>query len=154
NMEGRKVNAWAARDESAILSPYSFHLSRKTCPEDVVSRVLFCGIDHTDLHQMRSEIHTTSYPLVPAHEVVGEVVELGSNVSKMAVGDTVGVGCIVGSCGECSSCKSSIENYCSNRIFTYNDIYKGGRPTQGGFSSAMVVHQKYAKYNHTTFRYS
>ncbi|KAK3004713.1 hypothetical protein RJ639_018921 [Escallonia herrerae] len=132
-------------------------MTRKTCPEDVVLRVLFCGIDHTDLHQMRSEIHTTSYPLVPAcvyvsyddqiantqwHEVVGEVVELGSNASKFAVGDTVGVGCIVGSCGECSSCKSSIENYCSNRIFTYNDIYKDGRPTQGGFSSAMVVHQK------------
>ncbi|KAK7815068.1 putative cinnamyl alcohol dehydrogenase 7/8 [Quercus suber] len=140
-MEGRKVIGWAARDQSGHLSPYSFTL-RKTGPEDVVFKVLYCGMDHTDLHQMRNEIHSTNYPLVPGHEVVGEVVELGSEVKKFRVGDVVGVGCIVGSCGECFSCKSNIEQYCNNRIFTYNGTYKDGRPTQGGFSSAMVVHQK------------
>ncbi|KAK9284439.1 hypothetical protein L1049_023612 [Liquidambar formosana] len=142
-MEGRKVVAWAAKDTSGIPSPYSFTL-RKTGPEDVVFKVLYCGMDHTDLHQMRNEIHSTNYPLVPGHEVVGEVVELGSEVKKFKIGDMVGVGCIVGSCGECLSCKSNIDQYCNNRIFTYNGIYKDGRPTQGGFSSAMVVHQRFA----------
>ncbi|CAK9167107.1 unnamed protein product [Ilex paraguariensis] len=142
-MDGRKVIGWAARDTSGFLSPYSFHL-RKTGPEDVLFRVLYCGIDHTDLHQMRSEIHTTNYPLVPGHEGVGEVVELGSKVGKFGIGDVVGVGCIVGSCGECLPCKSNMEPYCSNKIFTYNGVYYDGRPTQGGYSSAMVVHQRFA----------
>jgi cinnamyl-alcohol dehydrogenase len=74
--------------------------------------------------------------------VVGEVVELGSDVKKFRVKDIVGVGCIVGSCGECFSCKSNEEQYSNHRILTYNVTYKDGRPTQGGFSSAMVVHQK------------
>ncbi|OVA02054.1 Alcohol dehydrogenase superfamily [Macleaya cordata] len=116
---------------------------RKTGPEDVGLKVLYCGIDHTDLHQMKNEMHMTNYPLVPGHEVVGEVVELGSQVKKFKVGDLVGVECIIGSCGECSCCKSNMEQYCSGRILTYNGIYKDGKPTQGGFSSTMVVHQKY-----------
>ncbi|KAJ7952807.1 Cinnamyl alcohol dehydrogenase [Quillaja saponaria] len=141
-MDGRKVVAWAARDTTGFLSPYSYTL-RKTGSEDVVFKVLFCGIDHTDLHQMRNEIHSTNYPLVPGHEVVGEVVELGSEVKKFKIGDIVGVGCLVGSCGECLSCKSSMEQYCDSRVLTYNDIYKDGSSTQGGFSSAMTVHQRF-----------
>nr|WMI51973.1 ADH29 [Litsea cubeba] len=115
----------------------------KTGPEDVAFKVLYCGVDHTDLHQMRNEMHMTTYPLVPGHEVVGVVIELGSEVKKFRLGEIVGVGGIVGSCGECSSCTSNIEQYCSNRIFTYNGIYKDGKPTQGGFASAMVVHHKF-----------
>ncbi|XP_062155436.1 probable cinnamyl alcohol dehydrogenase [Alnus glutinosa] len=141
-MEGTRVIGWAARDSSGHLSPYSFTL-REAGPEDVVFKVLYCGMDHTDLHQMRNEIHSTNYPLVPGHEVVGEVVELGSDVKKFRVKDIVGVGCIVGSCGECFSCKSNEEQYCNHRILTYNGTYKDGRPTQGGFSSAMVVHQRF-----------
>ncbi|KAE7999658.1 hypothetical protein FH972_004064 [Carpinus fangiana] len=120
-----------------------FWRAREPGPEDVVFKVLYCGMDHTDLHQMRNEIHSTNYPLVPGHEVVGEVVELGSDVKKFRVKDIVGVGDIVGSCGECLSCKSNEEQYCNNRIVTYNGTYKDGRPTQGGFSSAMVVHHKF-----------
>ncbi|XP_058081226.1 probable cinnamyl alcohol dehydrogenase [Magnolia sinica] len=138
----RRVEGWAARDTTGILSPYSFTL-RKTGAEDVAFKVLYCGVDHSDLHQMRSEVQTTNYPLVPGHEVVGEVVEVGPEVKKIKVGDLVGVGCIIGSCGECSSCKSNLEQYCSNRIFTYNGIYKDGKPTQGGYATAMVVHQKF-----------
>ncbi|XXG57062.1 hypothetical protein AAC387_Pa03g4310 [Persea americana] len=138
----RKVVGWAARDTTGILSPYFFTL-RKTGTEDVAFKVLYCGVDHTDLHRMRNELHMTTYPFVPGHEVVGVAVELGSKVKKFRLGEIVGVGCIVGSCGECSLCASNIEQYCSNRIFTYNDIYKDGIPTQGGFSSAMVVHHKF-----------
>ncbi|CAI9263025.1 unnamed protein product [Lactuca saligna] len=141
-MEGRKVTGWAARDTSAILSPYSFHL-RKTGPEDVLFKVLYCGVDHSDLHQLKNEIHFTTYPLVAGHEVVGEVMEVGSEVKKFNIGDIVGVGCIVGSCGECWCCKTNKEQYCSKMVFTYNAINNDGSFTQGGFSSAMVVHQNY-----------
>ncbi|KAF5179322.1 Cinnamyl alcohol dehydrogenase [Thalictrum thalictroides] len=141
-MEEQCVTGWAARDSSGILSPYSFTI-RKTGDEDVNLKVLYCGIDHTDLHQMRNEIHMSIYPLVPGHEIVGEVVELGSAVKKFKLGDLVGVGCIVGSCGDCSACMSNMEQYCRNRIFTTNGIHKDGKRTQGGFSTAMVVHQKF-----------
>lgn len=79
------------------------------------------------------------------HEIVGEVMEFGSEVKKFKVGDIVGVGGLVGSCGECFCCNSNMENYCNVRIATYNGIYKDGSPTQGGYSSAMVVRQKYDK---------
>ncbi|KAL6220374.1 hypothetical protein ACLB2K_008130 [Fragaria x ananassa] len=141
-MEERKAFGWAARDTSGILSPLQFNL-RKMGSEDVVLKVLYCGVDHTDLHQMRNEIHSTNYPLVPGHEVVGEVVELGSEVKKFRVGDIVGVGCIVGSCGECLYCQSNMEQYCPKAIFTINGTNKDGSPTHGGFSSAMVVHQRF-----------
>ncbi|KAM1291695.1 hypothetical protein ACFX13_019078 [Malus domestica] len=141
-MEGRKAFGWAARDTSGILSPFSFNL-RETGAEDVMLNVLYCGVDHTDLHQMRNEIHSTNYPLVPGHEIVGEVVELGPEVKKFRVGDLVGVGCIVGSCGECSPCQSNMEQYCPNIIPTINGTNKDGSFTRGGFSSAMVVHQRF-----------
>ncbi|KAL5556922.1 hypothetical protein UlMin_039158 [Ulmus minor] len=141
-MEGRRVVGWAARDTTGVLSPFSFNL-RKTGQEDVVLKVLYCGVDHTDLHQMRNEIHTTKYPLVPGHEIVGEVVELGSEVKKFKVGDKVGVGCIVYACGDCPSCKSNMEQYCAKTIPTVNGIFEDGTPTRGGFSSAMAVHQRF-----------
>ncbi|RWR78054.1 cinnamyl alcohol dehydrogenase 1 [Cinnamomum micranthum f. kanehirae] len=118
-------------------------ISRKTGPEDVAFKVLYCGVDHTDLHQMRNMLHMTTYSLFPGHEVVGVVIELGSEVKKFRLGEIIGVGGIIGSCGECSSCTSNIEQYCSDRIFTYNGIYKDGKPTQGGFASGMVVHHKF-----------
>ncbi|KAF2302112.1 hypothetical protein GH714_032826 [Hevea brasiliensis] len=141
--EGSKVIGWAARDSSGHLSPHSFNL-RKTGEEDVVFKVLYSGVDHTDLHVVRGEIHSPNYPLVPGHEVVGEVVESGKEVKKFKVGDIVGVGCIIWSCGECLSCKSKMEQYCHERILTYNAIDKDGRITQGGFSSAMVVNQRWS----------
>ncbi|CAL2267616.1 unnamed protein product [Prunus armeniaca] len=126
-MEGRKAFGWAARDTSGILSPYSFNL-RKTGSEDVVLKVLYCGVDHTDLHQMRNEIHSTNYPLVPGHEVVGEVVELGSELGP------VENACLA---------NPTWSNIATTKIFTFNDTNKDGSPTRGGFSSAMVVHQRF-----------
>ncbi|KAJ0694705.1 putative cinnamyl-alcohol dehydrogenase [Helianthus annuus] len=117
-------------------------MCRKTGPEDVVFKVLYCGVDHSDLHQIRNEAQYTTYPLVPGHEVVGKVIEVGSDVKKFVVRDIVGVVCMVGSCGECMRCKTNKEQYCKNMVFTYNTIYKDGSFTQGGFSSAMIVHQK------------
>jgi NADPH:quinone reductase-like Zn-dependent oxidoreductase len=75
--------------------------------------------------------------------VVGEVVEVGSNVSKFRAGDIVGVGLLVGCCKNCNPCKADIEQYCNKKIWSYNDVYTDGKPTQGGFASATVVDQKY-----------
>ncbi|XP_050205633.1 probable cinnamyl alcohol dehydrogenase [Mercurialis annua] len=141
-MEGRRVVGWAARDSSGYLSPYSFNL-RKTGAEDVVLKVLYSGVDHTDLHQVREELSHTNYPLVPGHEIVGEVVEMGQEVGKFKIGDIVGVGGIIWSCGECLTCKSKMEQYCNERIMTYNAIDKDGKTIQGGYSSAMVVNQRF-----------
>ncbi|KAG7014961.1 Cinnamyl alcohol dehydrogenase 1 [Cucurbita argyrosperma subsp. argyrosperma] len=138
----RTVTGLAAKDPSGILSPYTYTL-RNTGPDDVFIKVICCGICHSDLHQIKNELGMSNYPMVPGHEAVGEVVEVGSEVSRFRVGDLVGVGCIVGSCSSCGPCNSDKEQYCNKKIWTYNDVYLDGRPTQGGFSSAMVVHQKF-----------
>ncbi|CAM0946409.1 unnamed protein product [Alopecurus aequalis] len=138
----KTVTGWAARDASGHLSPYTYNL-RTTGPEDVVLKVLYCGICHTDLHQTKNHLGASKYPMVPGHEVVGEVVEVGPEVSKYSAGDVVGVGVLVGCCRGCSPCKANIEQYCNKKIWSYNDVYTDGKPTQGGFASAMVVDQKF-----------
>ncbi|GKB24693.1 cinnamyl alcohol dehydrogenase 1 [Tanacetum coccineum] len=140
--EERKTTGWAARDPSGHLSPYTFTL-RNTGAEDVLIKVLCCGVCHTDLHQIKNELGQSNYPMVPGHEVVGEVVEVGSDVSKFNVGDIVGVGLLVGCCNSCRPCEADVEQYCNKKIWTYNDVYTDGKPTQGGFSDSMVVHQKF-----------
>ncbi|XP_042475293.1 probable cinnamyl alcohol dehydrogenase 1 [Macadamia integrifolia] len=140
--KGRTTTGWAARDPSGILSPYTYTL-RNTGPEDVFIKVICCGICHSDLHQIKNDLGMSNYPMVPGHEVVGEVMEVGSDVNKFKVGDCVGVGCLVGCCRQCSPCKSNIEQYCNKKIWSYNDVYSDGKPTQGGFAGAMVVDQKF-----------
>ncbi|KAG8368434.1 hypothetical protein BUALT_Bualt15G0045000 [Buddleja alternifolia] len=130
----RKTVGWAARDPSGVLSPYTYNL-RETGAEDVYVKVMCCGICHTDIHQIKNDLGM--------HEVVGEVMEVGSGVTKFRAGDVVGVGCIVGCCRNCRSCKSDIEQYCNKKIWSYNDVYIDGNPTQGGFAGAMVVDQKF-----------
>ncbi|KAL3814271.1 hypothetical protein ACJIZ3_015539 [Penstemon smallii] len=138
----RKTTGWAAKDPSGILSPYTYNL-RNTGPEDVYVKVICCGICHTDIHQIKNDLGMSKYPMVPGHEVVGEVVEVGSGVTKFRTGDVVGVGCIVGCCKNCRSCEKDIEQYCNKKIWSYNDVYTDGNPTQGGFAGAMVVDQKF-----------
>ncbi|KAG0483231.1 hypothetical protein HPP92_011315 [Vanilla planifolia] len=138
----KTVTGYAARDSSGFLSPFTYAL-RQTRPEDVLIRVLYCGICHTDIHQAKNHLGMSKYPMVPGHEVTGEVVEVGSDVTRFRIGDTVGAGVIIGCCRECGPCKSNIEQYCNKRIWSYNDVYTDGRPTQGGFSSLMIVDQKF-----------
>ncbi|XP_038971970.1 probable cinnamyl alcohol dehydrogenase [Phoenix dactylifera] len=143
NMDAKVATAWAARDPTGVLSPYSFTL-REMGPEDVLLKVLYCGLDHTDVHIARNELSKAIYPLVPGHEVVGEVVEMGQQVAgKIKVGQVVGVGGIVGSCGDCRCCKSNREQYCSKAVPAYNGVDVDGRPTHGGFASTMVVNHRY-----------
>ncbi|KAK4742328.1 hypothetical protein SAY87_000329 [Trapa incisa] len=138
----RTTTGWAARDPSGILSPYTYSL-RNTGPEDVYIRVLFCGICHSDLHQIKNDLGQSNYPMVAGHEVVGEVLEVGSDVAEHRAGDIVGVGLLVGCCRNCSPCKSDIEQYCNKKIWTYNDVHSDGKPTQGGFSGELVVDKKF-----------
>ncbi|CAH9110533.1 unnamed protein product [Cuscuta epithymum] len=143
SLEGeRETEGWAARDPSGVLSPYTYTL-RSTGPEDVYIRVLCCGLCHSDLHQVKNDLGMSNYPLVPGHEVVGEVVEVGAGVGKFKEGERVGVGLIVGCCRDCRPCKQGIEQYCPKKIWNCNDVYTDGKPTQGGFSSHIVVDQKF-----------
>ncbi|XP_060185559.1 8-hydroxygeraniol dehydrogenase-like [Lycium barbarum] len=137
-----KAFGWAARDSSGVLSPFKFS-RRVTGEKDVQFKVLYCGICHSDLHQLKNEWGNSIFPMVPGHEVVGVVTEIGRKVEKFKIGDKVGVGCLVGSCRKCENCDNNLENYCSNQIMTYNGIYSDGTTTYGGYSDIMVTDEHY-----------
>lgn len=137
-----KAFGWAARDTSGALSPFKFS-RRATGEKDVTFKVLYCGICHSDLHMVKNEWGTSTYPLVPGHEIVGEVTEVGSKVKEFKVGDRVGVGCMVGSCRSCNDCTNNLENYCSKMILTYGAKYKDGTLTYGGYSDTMVADEHF-----------
>lgn len=133
---------WAATDTSGVLSPFKFS-RRETGVKDVRFKVIYCGICHSDLHMLKNDWGTSIYPLVPGHEIVGEVTEVGSQVDKFKVGDRVGVGCMVGSCGSCDSCADNLENYCPKMILSYSTIYSDGTVTYGGYSDHMVCDEHF-----------
>ncbi|CAA7393949.1 unnamed protein product [Spirodela intermedia] len=139
----RKTFGWAAKDASGILSPFSFS-RRNNGDEDITLKILFCGICHSDLHCIKNEWRNAVYPIVPGHEIVGVVTEVGRNVSKFKLGDRAGVGCMVGSCRSCGSCKQGFENYCPQMVLTYNSVDGDGTMTYGGYSDAVVVNQDFA----------
>jgi cinnamyl-alcohol dehydrogenase len=140
-----KAFGWAARDPSGILSPFNFS-RRETGEEDVKVKVLYCGICHSDLHNIKNERGTAKYPMVPGHEMTGEVIEVGSKVRNFKVGDKAAVGVIIGSCGSPSSCQycaKDLENYCSKRMLTYNSAYYDGTWNYGGYSDIIVVNEHF-----------
>ncbi len=109
-------------------------------PDDVRIDIRFAGICHSDIHQARGEWGGESFPMTPGHEIVGEVVEVGEQVSRHAVGDLVGVGCFVDACLECEACKDGEEQFCSKGVVqTYNDTGYDDQPTHGGYSGQVVV---------------
>ncbi|XP_059624098.1 8-hydroxygeraniol dehydrogenase-like [Cornus florida] len=137
-----KAFGWAARDNSGVLSPFKFS-RRATGEKDVKFKVLYCGICHSDLHCIKNEWGFSMYPILPGHEVVGVVTEVGSKVEKFKVGDKVGVGCLVGSCRSCDNCAKDLENYCPKLLLTYNSIYYDGTVTYGGYSDTMVADEHF-----------
>ncbi|WP_405483535.1 NAD(P)-dependent alcohol dehydrogenase [Streptomyces sp. NBC_00009] len=117
---------------------------RDVGPGDVLIDIAYCGICHTDVSRARGEFGQTHYPLVPGHEIAGIVSAVGSQVRKFAVGDRVGVGCLVDSCRECDYCRAGMEPYCRNgHIRTYNCLDRTGEYTQGGYSEKIVVDEGY-----------
>ncbi|CAI9758177.1 unnamed protein product [Fraxinus pennsylvanica] len=137
-----KAVGWATRDASGVFSPFKFS-RRATGEHDVQFKVLYCGVCHSDLHMAKNEWGFSQYPLVPGHEIVGEVTEVGSKVEKVKVGDKVGVGCLVGSCRQCDQCTNDLENYCSKAILTYGAVYTDATITYGGYSNLMVADEHF-----------
>jgi uncharacterized zinc-type alcohol dehydrogenase-like protein len=133
------VNAYAAMSATAPLASTTID-RRDVGPHDVLIEIKFCGICHSDIHTVRGEWSEQSYPVVPGHEIAGIVTAVGSEVGKHHVGDRVGVGCMVDSCGECANCHRGEEQFCSNgATFTYGTMTDDGRPTYGGYSTHIVV---------------
>ena len=135
-----KTLAYAATSARAPLSSWSFE-RRAPGPLDVRIEIQFCGVCHSDIHQARGEWGNSSFPMVPGHEIVGRVVEVGKQVKKVGVGDTVGVGCMVDSCRGCATCRRGMEMFCEQgAALTYNSTEMDRKtPTQGGYSSQVVV---------------
>ncbi|MBD2189934.1 NAD(P)-dependent alcohol dehydrogenase [Pseudanabaena mucicola] len=139
-----QTNAYAAQNATTPLVPFSFE-RRDLGNEDVQIEILYCGVCHSDLHTVRSEWGSATYPCVPGHEIVGRVVKVGKDVNKFKEGDTVGVGCMVDSCRTCANCKDNLEQFCEKgTIFTYNspDKHTGGI-TYGGYSESIVVRKEF-----------
>ena len=139
-----KVKAYAAHEPKSLLQPYEFE-RRAPKPDDVVIEIHFCGICHSDIHTARGEWGAPKYPCVPGHEIVGHVLAIGKKVKKFKVGDQVGVGCMVDSCGKCANCKANEEQFCTKgAIFTYNsNEYDGKSYTKGGYATHIVVKDKF-----------
>jgi uncharacterized zinc-type alcohol dehydrogenase-like protein len=141
-----KISAagYAALAAGARLDRWEFE-RRAPGPADVVIDILYCGICHTDIHMVRDEWNIGQYPMVPGHEIVGRVTEVGSDVTKWKAGDPVGVGCFVDSCRQCSACRDGDEQYCEQgATLTYSSLERDGKTiTYGGYSTGIVVNEDY-----------
>jgi uncharacterized zinc-type alcohol dehydrogenase-like protein len=140
-----KTTGYAALRCDASLAPFDFD-RREPRPNDVAMEVLYCGICHTDLHQVRNDWGWTQYPIVPGHEIVGRVTAVGGDVTRCKVGDHVAVGCMVDSCGHCDQCRKGEEQLCrEGNTQTYNDKDRiTGERTYGGYSKRLVVREEFA----------
>ncbi|HEY4650308.1 MAG TPA: alcohol dehydrogenase catalytic domain-containing protein, partial [Pontibacter sp.] len=139
-----KAKAYAAFDAESPLGPWSLE-RREVGEHDVQIEIKYCGVCHSDLHQVRNEWGGAMYPLVPGHEIVGVVTKVGKKVTKFKEGDLAGVGCFVDSCRECHSCKEGLEQYCEvQNVGTYSSYERDGKTiTYGGYSSQIVVDENY-----------
>jgi len=135
---------YATHGPTSKLQPFGFE-RREPGPNDLLIEILYCGICHSDIHQARDEWGNASYPMVPGHEVTGRVTRAGPKVTRLKVGDVVGVGCFVDSCRTCASCKEGEEQFCEKHlVFSYNCTEMDGvTPTFGGYSNQMVVDENY-----------
>ncbi|MFI1759550.1 NAD(P)-dependent alcohol dehydrogenase [Streptomyces sp. NPDC020571] len=137
------VAAYAAPAAKAPLERTTIE-RREVREHDVLIDIKFAGICHSDIHQVREGWGDAIFPMVPGHEIAGIVSEVGPGVTKFAVGDRVGVGCMVDSCRECENCKAGREQYCTGgNVMTYNGIGKDGEPTYGGYSEKVVVDENF-----------
>ncbi|MET0636850.1 MAG: NAD(P)-dependent alcohol dehydrogenase [Chitinophagaceae bacterium] len=140
----QNVNAYAAKSPKSPLAPFNFD-RRDTGSNDVKIDILYCGVCHSDLHQARDEWGGSIYPMVPGHEIVGRVIQVGDKVKDFKVGELAGVGCFVDSCRTCPNCKDGEEQYCDvGMVATYNSYERDGKtPTYGGYSTQIVVDADY-----------
>ncbi|CAH9018545.1 NAD(P)-dependent alcohol dehydrogenase [Candidatus Nitrosacidococcus sp. I8] len=138
-----QIAAYAAQRSDQPLVPHTIE-RRIPNAHDIAIDIRYCGVCHSDLHTARNEWRDTLYPCVPGHEIIGTVVSIGKSVTKFKVGDTVGVGCMVGSCGHCHSCQAGEENYCEQGFtLTYNSKDSNHSHTFGGYSTHIVVNEQF-----------
>ena len=139
-----QAKGYAAQTAGTELSPWNFE-RRDVRQNDILIEVLYCGICHTDLHMLRDDWASGIFPMVPGHEIVGRVIQVGSQVSKFTVGDHAGVGVMVDSCGTCPDCKNHQEQFCTvSPVQTYGSIGHDGLVTYGGYSNNIVVDERFA----------
>ena len=139
-----QAKGYAAQDKTSGLAPWNFE-RREPGPHDVQFDIRYCGVCHSDLHQIKDEWGGSIFPMVPGHEIVGKVIAVGEHVKKFKVGDTVGVGCLVDSCRTCDNCQDGLEQFCLNgSTGTYNSRgQQDGAPTYGGYSNTIVVNEDF-----------
>lgn len=139
-----KTLGYAAQSRESALAPFTFE-RRDLRPDDVSIDILYCGVCHSDLHQVRNDWQSTIYPIVPGHEIIGRITAVGSATSRHKVGDLVAVGCLVDSCMECDQCRKGNESLCRHGMtLTYNDHdRRTGQITYGGYSRQIVVREEF-----------
>ena len=138
------VKAYAAESVAAALTPFNFE-RRELREQDVLIEILFSGVCHSDVHQVKDEWGGSMYPMVPGHEIVGKVIKVGTGVKSFTIGETAGVGVMVDSCRECKPCKSFMEQYCAEGMTgTYNGLERDKVTiAQGGYSSHIVCDERW-----------
>jgi uncharacterized zinc-type alcohol dehydrogenase-like protein len=139
------IPAYATQSPTDTLKP--FQIDRRAVGEhDVKIEILYCGVCHSDIHQAHGDWGNSRYPMVPGHEIVGRVTEVGAAVTKFKTGELAGVGCFVDSCRHCAECQAGLEMYCTDggMVATYNGLERDGKtPTYGGYSTHVVVDENY-----------
>ncbi|WP_447636060.1 NAD(P)-dependent alcohol dehydrogenase [Flavobacterium microcysteis] len=138
------TKGYAAQDNKSPLAPWNFE-RREVGPHDVQFDIQYCGVCHSDLHQIKDDWFPGIFPMVPGHEIVGRVIKVGEHVKKFKVGDIAGTGCMVDSCRECENCQKDLEQYClKGSSQTYNGLEQDGKtPTYGGYSNTIVVNEDF-----------
>lgn len=138
------TKAYAAHSATSGVAPFSLN-RRALRPDDVAIEIDYCGVCHTDIHFVQNDLGNTIYPVVPGHEIVGRVTQVGEKVSAFRPGDVVGVGCMVDSCRTCAPCQAGLQQYCQfNFTATYNDHDRVDQQvTYGGYSDKIVVNEGY-----------
>jgi uncharacterized zinc-type alcohol dehydrogenase-like protein len=140
-----RIPAYAAAASKQPLTPFAID-RRPPGPRDVAIDILFCGVCHSDVHQARDEWRGGIFPMVPGHEIVGRVRQVGKEVTRFKAGDLAGVGCMVDSCGQCDPCRRGLEQFCEKgAAFTYNSTEMDRKtPTYGGYATEIVVTERFA----------
>ncbi|MFV0387801.1 MAG: NAD(P)-dependent alcohol dehydrogenase [Pyrinomonadaceae bacterium] len=143
-MENSNAKGFAAMEPGVELKEWNF-TRREVGANDVQFDVSFCGVCHSDLHQVRNDWFPGRFPMVPGHEIVGRVIKVGNNVSRFKPGDLAAVGCMVDSCRNCENCNQGFEQYCQNgSTLTYNSLEQDGETeTYGGYSNTIVVNEDF-----------
>lgn len=138
-----QTKGYAAPSAQSELTPWEFE-RRAVGAHDIQIEILFCGVCHSDLHQINNDWFPGVFPMVPGHEIVGRIVKTGDHVKGFKTGDLAGVGCMVDSCQRCENCRQGLEQYClEGNTQTYNNLDRSGVPTYGGYSKTIVVREEF-----------